>query len=97
MHATEDNDRISRITGSKDFLLLAENIADLVLFTIEKHEFKTNSTLSEEVREDAIAHIGDVLQSRIKEMDPLRRKLLVSLFRAAENALEEVVQKHQRD
>ena len=95
MHASEDDDQLDSSTGAETFLLLTENMADLVLFTIEKHEYKHRTTLSGNVREEAISHIGDVLQSKIGELDPLRRELLVGLFRAADEALEEVLQKQQ--
>lgn len=95
MHASEDDDRLERSAGAEKFLVLTENIADLVLFTIEKHEYKHRTTLPGNVREEAISHIDNALQSKIRELDPLRRELLAGLFRAADEALEEVLQKQQ--
>ena len=64
-------------------------------FTIEKHEFRNDNTLSSEVREEAVALIEKVLWKRVTELSLLRKQYLAGLFSLAEDALSEVVDKRQ--
>ena len=86
-------EKLISIKGATDFSVVGDNILDIADFTVEKHEFRTDSALPPEVREEAVARIKDVLWQRIEEMKRRRHKLLEELFQAAQATLDEVVGK----
>ena len=75
--------------------IFGDNISDIAEFTIEKHEFRIDNTLSSEVREEAVAAIEKVLWKRVTELSLLRKQYLAGLFSMAEDALSEVVDTRQ--
>ena len=91
MSNTDDNQKIMSVRNSIDFDIVGDNIQDMAEFTIEKHEFKNDITLSAEIREEAIAKINEVLWQQIEEMKLRRREVLVRMFNAAEDKLNEVL------
>ena len=73
--------------NSVDMDIFGDNILDIAEFTIEKHEFRIDNTLSSEVREEAVAVIEKVLWKRVTELSLLRKQYLAGLFSLAEDAL----------
>ena len=73
--------------NSVDMDIFGDNISDIAEFTIEKHEFRIDNTLSSEVREEAVAVIEKVLWKRVTELSLLRKQYLAGLFSLAEDAL----------
>lgn len=88
---SNDSEKIMSVRNSIDFDIVGDNIQDMAEFTIEKHEFKNDITLSAEIREEAIAKINEVLWQQIEEMKLRRREVLVRMFNAAEDKLNEVL------
>jgi hypothetical protein len=88
-----DEQKTASVRNALDLTIVGDNIGDIALFTIEKYEFKNNSTLSPEIREEAIAQIKDVLCQRVEELKRRRLQILAEMFTTAENALDEVVNK----
>ena len=91
MSNTDDNQKIMSVRNSIDFDIVGDNIQDMAEFTIEKYEFKNDTTLSAEIREEAIAKINESLWQQIEEMKLRRREILVRMFNAAEDKLNEVL------
>lgn len=89
-------DRIAGIEVALDVELVGDNISDIAEFTVEKHEFRTDSTLSAEIREAAIAEISDVLWRRVEQLKQRRQEILADIFNAAEAALGGVVERDKR-
>ena len=83
------------MNSAVDMEIVGDNISDIAEFTIEKHEFRNDNTLSSEVREEAVALIEKVLWKRVTELSLLRKQYLAGLFSLAEDALSEVVDKRQ--
>ena len=83
------------MNSAVDMEIVGDNISDIAEFTIEKHEFRNDNTLSSEVREEAVASIEKVLWKRVTELSLLRKQYLAGLFSLAEDALSEVVDKRQ--
>lgn len=91
MSNTDDNQKIMSIRSAVDFDIVGDNIQDIAEFTIEKYEFRNDSDLPDEIRKEAIAKINSALWQKIEELKLRRREILVSIFNAAEDTLNEVL------
>ena len=76
--------------------LVGDNISDIAEFTIEKFEFRTDSTLAPEIREAAIAEINDLLWRRVEQLEARRKQVLADMFNAAEAKLGEVIERNKQ-
>lgn len=93
MSDVSNEEKLMTIRNSIDFSVVADNVLDIADFTVEKHEFKTGSTLPPEVREEAVARIKDVLWQRIEALKLRRQQLLQGMFDTAQETLDEVIGK----
>lgn len=91
MSNMDDNEKIMTVKSAVDFDIVGDNIQDIAEFTIEKYEFRHDSDLPDEIREEAIAKINAALWQKIEELKLRRREILVSMFNAAEDTLNEVI------
>lgn len=73
-----------------DLNVVGENIADIALFTVEKHEFG-NEDLPPDVRAEAISAIEDVLWQEVKVWQERRKEILAGMFLSAAATLENVL------
>ncbi len=87
----DTQEKIERIRSSVDFNVVGDNILDIAEFTVEKYEFRNDTTLTPELRERAVAEIRDVLWERVQQMRARRQQILADMFNAAEATLNEVV------
>ena len=88
--------RIARIQTAMDIELVGDNISDIAEFTVEKFEFRTDSTLPAETREQAVTEIKDILWRRVERLKERRQEVLADMFNAAEARLGEVVERSKR-
>ena len=88
--------RIARIQTALDIELVGDNISDIAEFTVEKFEFRTDSTLPAETREQAVTEIKDILWRRVERLKERRQEVLADMFNAAEARLGEVVERSRR-
>ena len=88
-----DERKTESVRNALDLTIVGDNIGDIAYFTIEKYEFKNDSTLSPEIRAEAIAKIKEALSQQVEELKRRRLQILAELFTTAENALDEVVNK----
>ena len=86
-------ERLVTIKNSIDFSIVGDNILDIADFTVEKHEFRNDSTLAPEVREEAIERIKDVLWQKVEAIKLRRQRILEDMFHTAQATLEDVVNK----
>ena len=86
-------EKISQVRSSIDMNIVGENILDIADFTVEKYEFRTDSTLSPELRKEAVEKIKDTLWKRIEELRLRRAQILQHMFNLADETLDEVVGK----
>ncbi len=93
MSEVNNEDKIGQVRSSVDFNVVGDNILDIAEFTVEKYEFRTDSTLSSEVRAEAVEKIKDTLWKRVEEMRMRRKQVLEMMFNLADVALHEVVDK----
>ena len=91
--AIDDQEKVGSIKSAIDLAIVGDNISDISAFTLEKYEFKNNSTLSSEVREEGDAKIKDVLWKRVEELKKRRMQILAEMFTLAETTLEKVINK----
>ena len=91
MSNTDDNQKIMSIRSAVDFDIVGDNIHDIAEFTVEKYEFRNDSDLPDEIRKEAIAKINSALWQKVEELKLRRREILVSIFNAAEDTLNEVL------
>ena len=48
--AISDQEKMGSVRSAVDLAIVGDNISDIAAFTLEKHEFKNDTTLSDEVR-----------------------------------------------
>lgn len=93
MSDVSNQERLVTIKNSIDFSIVGDNILDIADFTIEKFEYRNDTTLAPEVREEAIDRIKDVLWQKVEAIKLRRQKILEDMFNAAQETLDEVVDK----
>ncbi len=86
-------ERLVTIKNAVDFGIVGDNISDIAEFTIEKHEFRHDSMLAPEVREEAIERIRDVLWQKVEALKLRRQRVLEDMFSSAQATLEDIVKK----
>ncbi len=91
MANNEVGEKILTVRYAVDFNIVGDNISDIAEFTVEKYEFKNDTTLSPETRDKAMKEITDVLWRQVEQLKQQHRRVLAQMFDAAETALEEAV------
>ena len=91
--ALSDEEKIGSVKSAVDLAIVGDNISDIAAFTLEKHEFKNDTTLSAEMREAGDAKIKAVLWQRVEVLRKRRMQILAEMFTLAEKTLEEVITK----
>ena len=93
MSDVSNEEKIGQVRSAVDFNIVGENILDIADFTVEKYEFRTDSTLSPETREEAVEKIKDALWKKVEELRLQRKQILEQMFSLADETLNEVVDK----
>ena len=93
MSDVSTEERLVTIKNSIDFSIVGDNILDIADFTVEKYEFRNDTTLAPEVREEAVSRIKDVLWQKVEAIKLRRQKILEDMFNAAQATLDDVVDK----
>lgn len=93
MTMASNEEKIGSLKSSVDMTIVGDNLHDIVEFTLEKYEFKNDTTLSAEVREEASAKMKEALWQRVEELRKRRVQILAATFTLAETTLDEVVNK----
>ena len=83
-------EKITTMTNAVDFDIVGNNVQEIADFTVEKYEFRNNTTLSAEMREEGVTKIKDALWQRIEMLKKRREQILKELFNTAEKTLAEV-------
>ena len=91
--AISDNEKIGSIKSAVDLAIVGDNISDIAEFTLEKYEFKNDTTLSSEIREEGVAKVKDELWKRVEQLRKRRMQILAEMFTLAEKTLEGVINK----
>lgn len=86
-----NEEKIGSMQSAVDMEIVGDNISDIAEFTVEKYEFRIDSTLSTEAREKAVAAIEEALWKRVAELNLLRKQYLAGLFSLADETLGEIV------
>ena len=92
MNDANREEQVTSLRSSVDFDIVADNMLHIAEFTVEKHEFRNDTTLSDELRQDAIAKIRDVLWQKVEEMKQRRKQILEEMFNLAEKTLDDVIE-----
>ena len=91
--AVSDDEKIGSIKSAVDLAIVGDNISDIADFTLEKYEFKNDTTLSSEVREEGVAKVKEELWKRVEQLKKRRMQILAEMFTLAEKTLEGVINK----
>ena len=91
--ALNDEEKIGSVKNALDLTIVGDNIEDIANFTVEKYEFKNNTSLSSETREAGVARINEVLWERVEGLKKRRMQILAQMFSLAETTLDEVINK----
>lgn len=92
MNDTNREEKVVSIKSAVDFDIVADNMLEIAEFTVEKYEFRNDTTLSAEVREEAMAQIRNVLWAKVEELKQRRKEILEDMFNMAEQALDNIVE-----
>ena len=93
MAIQSNEEKMGSLKSAVDMTILGDNLNDIMEFTLEKYEFKNDTTLSAELREEASAKIKEALWKRVEELKKRRVQILAETFTLAETTLEAVVNK----
>lgn len=93
MSDPSNDEKMAQVRSSVDFNVVGDNILDIADFTVEKYEFRTDTTLSPEQRSEAVETIKDALWKKVEELRMRRKQILEMMFNLADETLEEVVGK----
>lgn len=85
-------DRALTLKTAVDLQVVGENILDVADFAIEKYEFENDTTLSDELREEAIDKVREDLWDLVKEFRARRKKWLTIMFQTADKAVKSVTE-----
>ncbi len=88
-----DEEKMGSIKSAVDLAIVGDNISDIADFTLEKYEFKNDTTLPSDVREEGVARVKDTLWKRVEQLRKRRMQILAEMFTLAEKTLEEVINK----
>ena len=91
----EAEEKIGTIRSSVDLNVVGDNILDIAEFTVEKHEFRNDTTLSPELRERVVTEIKSVLWQRVERLRARRQQILADMFNAAEVTLNEILEEDE--
>ena len=86
-----DHEKTITIKSAIDLNILGENIQDIAEFAVEKHEFRTDTTLPAELRREAIKSIREALWNRVEEMRARRQEWLRQMFSTADAVLQDCI------
>ena len=92
MNEPKREEKAISVKNSVDFDIVADNMLDIAEFTVEKYEFRNDLTLSDEVRQNALAQIRDTLWQKVEEMKERRKQILAEMFDLAEKTLGDVME-----
>ncbi|MXX69964.1 MAG: hypothetical protein F4Y74_13520 [Gemmatimonadales bacterium] len=70
-----------------DFGIVGDNILDIADFAIEKYEFTSGTTLSDEAREEVVEQVRDALWEMVKAFRNRRKEWRKKLFDAADEVV----------
>jgi len=84
-------EKVMTVRNAVDFDIVGDNIEDIANFSVEKHEFRSGTTLSAEEREAASAKAKEALWAFVEELKVRRRKALQTMFDLADKAVEEAL------
>ena len=93
MSDSSNEEKIGQVRSSVDFNVVGDNILDIADFTVEKYEFRSDTTLSPETRGEAVEKIKDALWKQVEELRLRRKQILEQMFNLADETLNEVVDK----
>lgn len=88
--AERSYNRPINLKSAVDMQIVGENILDVADFAIEKYEFENDTTLSDEVRDEAIEKIREDLWDLVKAFRARRKEWLQTMFDTAHKAVGEV-------
>lgn len=85
-----DSANIPKLKTAVDLDVVGENILDIADFAIEKYEYRNDTKLSPEEREEAAARIREALWKLVEAFKVRRKRVLQRMFDIADKAMEEV-------
>lgn len=91
--AISDEEKIGSVKSAVDLAIVGDNISDIADFTLEKYEFKNDTNLSSETRQEGVAKIKEALWQRVEELKKRRMQILAEMFTLAEKTLDDIIKK----
>ncbi len=87
----DGNEKAIEIRSAIDLNIVGDNILDIADFAIEKYEFRHDTTLSPEVREEVVAKTRAALWAIVEDIKLRRQRILRTMFTKADETVQATV------
>jgi hypothetical protein len=87
----DGNDKAIEIRSAVDLNIVGDNILDIADFAIEKYEFRNDTTLSPDAREQVVAKTRAALWEIVEDLKLRRQRLLRTMFAKADETVQSAV------
>lgn len=88
---SDSRERAITVKSMIDFNIVGDNILDIADFAVEKYEFSNETTLSANVRAEALNRVREALWRRVEELKMRRQQILQGMFDLADDTVRKVV------
>ena len=88
---SDSRERAITVKSMIDFNIVGDNILDIADFAVEKYEFSNETTLSANVRAEAVNRVREALWRRVEELKMRRQQILQGMFDLADDTVRKVV------
>lgn len=87
----DGNEKTIEIRSAIDLNIVGDNILDIADFAIEKYEFRNDTTLDPEVREQVVAKTRAALWAIVEDIKLRRQRILRTMFTKADETVQAAI------
>lgn len=87
----DSNEQTIEIRSAVDLNIVGDNILDIADFAIEKYEFRNDTTLSADAREEVANKTRAALWAIVEDLKVRRQQILKTMFAKADETVQAVV------
>ena len=87
----DSNEKTIEIRSAIDLDIVGDNILDIADFAIEKYEFRNDTTLDPEVREQVVAKTRAALWAIVEDIKLRRQRILRTMFTKADETVQAAI------
>ncbi len=87
----DSDEKTIEIRSAVDLNIVGDNILDIADFAIEKYEFRNDTTLSPDAREQVVAKTRAALWGIVEDLKLRRQQLLRTMFSKADETVQAAI------